>query len=62
MAEEPVFSAFLGGISAVKRSEVSRLSNLLQTPNHTPTTVPVGFQGVFPKRSGGGDFRSRGAA
>ena len=43
MAEEPVFSAFLGCISDVKWNEVSRLSNLLQTLSLHPQVFGESF-------------------
>lgn len=43
LAEEPVFSASLGCVSDVKRSEVSRFSNLLRTLNLHPWVFRASF-------------------
>ena len=52
--EEPVFSAFLGCISDVKQSKVSRLSNLLQTLNLRPQVFGAPFlSGMVGVISGG---------
>lgn len=43
LAEEPVFSASLGCVSDVKRSEVSRFSNLLRALNLHPWVFRASF-------------------